>query len=44
MNNEERPPAHHFVTRLRVRHYEMDVFGHVNNAVSARPDAGWQER
>ncbi len=33
MNSEERPTAHHFVTRLRVRTYEMDVFGHVNNAI-----------
>lgn len=33
MSNEERAPAHHFVTQLRVRTYEMDVFGHVNNAV-----------
>ncbi len=27
------PPAHSFVARLRVRHYEMDALGHVNNAV-----------
>jgi len=28
----ERPP-HHFVMHLRVRNYEMDVLGHVNNAI-----------
>jgi acyl-CoA thioester hydrolase len=33
MNDEQRPPTHRFVTRLRVRNYEMDAFGHVNNAV-----------
>lgn len=33
MSDGERLPPHHFVTRLRVRSYEMDMFGHVNNAV-----------
>jgi len=27
------PPEHSFVARLRVRHYEMDALGHVNNAI-----------
>ena len=30
---DDQPRPHRFVTRLRVRNYEMDVFGHVNNAV-----------
>src|SRR5215217_4437539 len=29
----DQPPAHSFETQLRVRHYEMDALGHVNNAV-----------
>lgn len=30
---EQRLSPHRFITRLRVRNYEMDVLGHVNNAV-----------
>lgn len=29
----DRPPAHSYVARLRVRYYEMDALKHVNNAV-----------
>ena len=29
----EQPSPNRFVTYLRVRHYEMDALGHVNNAI-----------
>ena len=41
---DDQRPRDSFIARLRVRHYEMDALGHVNNAVYLHylEDAGWQ--
>ena len=41
---DDQPPRDCYIARLRVRHYEMDALGHVNNAVYLHylEDAGWQ--